>query len=156
VFDLQWQNWVLRTCSNKHLNQSITSQSNRSFTLILISSIAALGGLLFGYDTGGINGTQFYFSKYFVLSAALKGWVVEQKAAVTGALKAEARCRALRFGALPIGRDRPLPGGRVWPQQLPLHIAHALGINLFRPDLTLKEKRYSDTGGWKKVMIFFE
>jgi SP family xylose:H+ symportor-like MFS transporter len=52
------------------------SQSNRSFTLIMISSIAALGGLLFGYDTGVINGTQFYFSKYFELTAALKGWVV--------------------------------------------------------------------------------
>lgn len=42
----------------------------------MIASIAALGGLLFGYDTGVINGTQFYFSKYFDLSAALKGWVV--------------------------------------------------------------------------------
>ncbi len=52
------------------------SQSSRSFTLVLVSSIAALGGLLFGYDTGVINGTQFYFSKYFELSAALKGWVV--------------------------------------------------------------------------------
>jgi len=44
--------------------------------LIMISSIAALGGFLFGYDTGVINGTQFYFSKYFDLTAALKGWVV--------------------------------------------------------------------------------
>ncbi len=52
------------------------SQPNRSFALVMISSIAALGGLLFGYDTGVINGTQFYFSKYFELSAALKGWVV--------------------------------------------------------------------------------
>jgi SP family xylose:H+ symportor-like MFS transporter len=42
----------------------------------MISSIAALGGFLFGYDTGVINGTQFYFSKYFDLTAALKGWVV--------------------------------------------------------------------------------
>lgn len=46
------------------------------FYLIMISIIAALGGLLFGYDTGVINGTQFYFSKYFDLSAAMKGWVV--------------------------------------------------------------------------------
>ncbi|MEQ8926254.1 MAG: sugar porter family MFS transporter [Fulvivirga sp.] len=44
--------------------------------LILITSVAALGGLLFGYDTGVINGTQFYFSKYFELQGALKGWVV--------------------------------------------------------------------------------
>ncbi len=52
------------------------SQKNRPIILVMISSIAALGGLLFGYDTGVINGTQFYFSKYFELSAALKGWVV--------------------------------------------------------------------------------
>lgn len=44
--------------------------------LILITSVAALGGLLFGYDTGVINGTQFYFSKYFELEGAMKGWVV--------------------------------------------------------------------------------
>ncbi|MFK7952384.1 MAG: sugar porter family MFS transporter [Ekhidna sp.] len=44
--------------------------------LLLITIIASLGGLLFGYDTGVINGTQFYFSKYFELEAAMKGWVV--------------------------------------------------------------------------------
>ncbi|GAB3337108.1 D-xylose transporter XylE [Marivirga atlantica] len=44
--------------------------------LILITMVAALGGLLFGYDTGIINGTQFYFSKYFELSDFMKGWVV--------------------------------------------------------------------------------
>lgn len=49
---------------------------NRNSTLILVSSIAALGGFLFGFDTGVINGTQFYFSKYFDLSSFMKGWVV--------------------------------------------------------------------------------
>jgi SP family xylose:H+ symportor-like MFS transporter len=44
--------------------------------LTLIAAVAALGGLLFGYDTGVINGAQFYFSKYFELDAAMKGWVV--------------------------------------------------------------------------------
>ncbi|WP_054851054.1 sugar porter family MFS transporter [Olleya sp. ITB9] len=44
--------------------------------LLLITIISALGGLLFGYDTGVINGAQFYLSKYFELSAVLKGWVV--------------------------------------------------------------------------------
>lgn len=48
----------------------------KSFRLILIAATASIGGLLFGYDTGVINGTQFYFSKYFELSAAMKGWVV--------------------------------------------------------------------------------
>ncbi|WP_405562277.1 sugar porter family MFS transporter [Polaribacter sp. Asnod6-C07] len=44
--------------------------------LLLITSISALGGLLFGYDTGVINGAQFYLTKYFQLDAATKGWVV--------------------------------------------------------------------------------
>tara|TARA_R110002049_G_scaffold6461_1_gene40616 strand:- start:12635 stop:14020 length:1386 start_codon:yes stop_codon:yes gene_type:complete len=44
--------------------------------LILITAVASLGGLLFGYDTGVINGSQFYFSKFFELSAFMKGWAV--------------------------------------------------------------------------------
>jgi SP family xylose:H+ symportor-like MFS transporter len=53
-----------------------SKQTNHTGILIFISTVAALGGFLFGYDTGVINGTQFYFSKYFDLSPALKGWVV--------------------------------------------------------------------------------
>lgn len=49
--------------------------SKKSF-LILITAVSSLGGLLFGYDTGVINGTQFYFSKYFELDSFWKGWVV--------------------------------------------------------------------------------
>ena len=48
----------------------------KNTNLIFIAAIASMGGLLFGYDTGVINGTQFYLSKHFELSAALKGWVV--------------------------------------------------------------------------------
>lgn len=44
--------------------------------LFLITIVSALGGLLFGYDTGVINGSQYYFSQYFVLDAGMKGWVV--------------------------------------------------------------------------------
>ena len=44
--------------------------------LILITIVSALGGLLFGYDTGVINGSQYYFSQYFQLDPAMKGWVV--------------------------------------------------------------------------------
>ena len=47
-----------------------------SLRLVFVSAIAALGGFLFGYDTGVINGTQFYFSKFFDLDPATKGWVV--------------------------------------------------------------------------------
>lgn len=44
--------------------------------LFLITVVSALGGLLFGYDTGVINGAQFFLSKYFDLDATMKGWVV--------------------------------------------------------------------------------
>lgn len=44
--------------------------------LLLIAAVSALGGLLFGYDTGVINGAQFYLTEHFKLSDALKGWVV--------------------------------------------------------------------------------
>ncbi|MFK7758094.1 MAG: sugar porter family MFS transporter [Flavobacteriales bacterium] len=49
--------------------------SKQSF-LLLITAVSALGGLLFGYDTGVINGAQFYLSKHFNLDDAMKGWVV--------------------------------------------------------------------------------
>ncbi|MEO1029991.1 MAG: sugar porter family MFS transporter [Bacteroidota bacterium] len=49
--------------------------SRRSF-LLLITAISALGGLLFGYDTGVINGAQYFLSQYFDLDSAMKGWVV--------------------------------------------------------------------------------
>jgi SP family xylose:H+ symportor-like MFS transporter len=44
--------------------------------LLLITSVSALGGFLFGFDTGVINGAQYYLSQHFDLDPALKGWVV--------------------------------------------------------------------------------
>jgi MFS transporter, SP family, xylose:H+ symportor len=44
--------------------------------LLFITIISALGGLLFGYDTGVINGAQFYLSEFFDLDPFMKGWVV--------------------------------------------------------------------------------
>ncbi len=49
---------------------------NEKSYLILIAAVASLGGLLFGYDTGVINGAQYYLSQYFDLDPATKGWVV--------------------------------------------------------------------------------
>lgn len=49
---------------------------NKSSFLIFIAAIASIGGLLFGFDTGVINGAQFYLSKHFELDAVMKGWVV--------------------------------------------------------------------------------
>ena len=49
---------------------------NKKLYLLLITIVSALGGLLFGYDTGVINGAQFFLSKYFELDPGMKGWVV--------------------------------------------------------------------------------
>mgnify|MGYP005987919239 FL=1 len=45
-------------------------------TTLQITVVAALGGLLFGYDTGVIAGSQLYFTKYFNFTAAEQGWAV--------------------------------------------------------------------------------
>ena len=62
------------------MGQTSTKRINIYFVTIVIT----LGGLLFGYDTGVINGTQFYFSKYFELTGWLKGFIVSS--ALLGAL----------------------------------------------------------------------
>ena len=58
--------------------------SNKRINIYFITIVITLGGLLFGYDTGVINGTQFFFSKYFELTGALKGFIVSS--ALLGAL----------------------------------------------------------------------
>ncbi|MBD1262298.1 sugar porter family MFS transporter [Maribacter polysiphoniae] len=58
--------------------------STAKINIYFITIVITLGGLLFGYDTGVINGTQFYFSKYFELTGALKGFIVSS--ALLGAL----------------------------------------------------------------------
>jgi SP family xylose:H+ symportor-like MFS transporter len=56
----------------------------RNNYILKITIIITIGGLLFGYDTGVINGTQFYFSKYFELTGVVKGFIVSS--ALLGAL----------------------------------------------------------------------
>lgn len=60
------------------------NKSNKKINIYFITIAITLGGLLFGYDTGVINGTQFFFSKYFELTGALKGFIVSS--ALLGAL----------------------------------------------------------------------
>jgi len=56
----------------------------KRINIYFITIVITLGGLLFGFDTGVINGTQYYFSKYFELSGFLKGFIVSS--ALLGAL----------------------------------------------------------------------
>ena len=62
----------------------MSKTANKRINIYFITIVITLGGLLFGYDTGVINGTQFYFSKYFELTGALKGFIVSS--ALLGAL----------------------------------------------------------------------
>ncbi len=41
-----------------------------------IAFIAAIGGFLFGFDTGVIGGAQLYFTEHFALTPAEQGWAV--------------------------------------------------------------------------------
>ena len=52
-----------------------SSPVGRFLYLIVICLVAALGGLLFGFDTAVISGTVGFFQKEFLLSAAGTGWV---------------------------------------------------------------------------------
>ena len=58
--------------------------NTKGINIYFITIVITLGGLLFGFDTGVINGTQFYFSKYFELTGWLKGFIVSS--ALLGAL----------------------------------------------------------------------
>lgn len=51
------------------------SKSNKSF-MYASSFTAALGGLLFGFDTAVISGTIPFITKHFQLSDAMLGWAV--------------------------------------------------------------------------------
>jgi sugar porter (SP) family MFS transporter len=44
--------------------------------LYFITFVASLGSLLFGFETGVINGTIYYVAQYFDLSPAMKGFTV--------------------------------------------------------------------------------
>ena len=51
------------------------SASHRFLYLLVICLVAALGGLLFGFDTAVISGTVGFFQAEFGLSPARTGWV---------------------------------------------------------------------------------
>jgi MFS transporter, SP family, arabinose:H+ symporter len=52
------------------------SSANRLLYLLVICFVAALGGLLFGFDTAVISGSDPFFTREFGLSPQMEGWVV--------------------------------------------------------------------------------
>jgi SP family xylose:H+ symportor-like MFS transporter len=47
-----------------------------TFYIVKIAMVAAIGGFLFGFDTGVIGGAQLYFTEHFELTPAQQGWAV--------------------------------------------------------------------------------
>ena len=57
------------------MNPSVPERSSQRTTyLVMICLVAALGGLLFGYDTAVISGAIGFLQVHFHLTPALKGW----------------------------------------------------------------------------------
>ncbi len=68
--------------------------------LFAYTFIAALGGLLFGFDTAVISGTIPYIREYFSLSPVMEGWTVSS--ALAGCI----------LGAIAVGKPGDLYGRR--------------------------------------------
>jgi SP family xylose:H+ symportor-like MFS transporter len=72
-------NDILKTSKSDLKKQKRDMMNNSSVNakaLYFISAVVAIGGFLFGYDTGVIGGTQLYFTEYFELSSGQQGWAV--------------------------------------------------------------------------------
>jgi len=106
--------------------------ANKRINIYFITIVITLGGLLFGYDTGVINGTQFYFSKYFELTGALKGFIVSS--ALLGALVGAAISGILSKS---IGRKSSLIiaavffGISAWGSELPSILPESISLMVF-------------------------
>jgi len=110
----------------------MSTLSNKKINIYFITIAITLGGLLFGYDTGVINGTQFYFSKYFELTGALKGFIVSS--ALLGALVGAAGAGLL---SKEIGRKSSLIISAVlfaisaWGSGLPGFLPESISLMVF-------------------------
>lgn len=87
--------------------------------ILLYTFTAAIGGLLFGFDTAVINGALPFFSKHFLLDGTMKGWSVSS--GLIGCV----------IGAIFIGKPADLFGSRSMLKILAvLFIVTALGTGL--------------------------
>jgi sugar porter (SP) family MFS transporter len=88
-------------------------------SLYLYTFVAALGGLLFGFDTAVINGAIPFFTEHFGLTDAMKGWAVSS--ALIGCV----------VGALAVGKPGDYFGRRLVLRALALlFLISAIGSGL--------------------------
>lgn len=88
-------------------------------SLYLYTFVAALGGLLFGFDTAVINGAIPFFTEHFGLTDAMKGWAVSS--ALIGCV----------VGALAVGKPGDYFGRRLVLRMLALlFLVSAIGSGL--------------------------
>ena len=87
--------------------------------LLLYTFVAALGGLLFGFDTAVINGAMPFFTQHFNISGVMQGWAVSS--ALIGCI----------VGAIVIGRPGDVFGRRLMLKLLALlFLISAIGVGL--------------------------
>lgn len=88
-------------------------------SLYLYAFVAALGGLLFGFDTAVINGALPFLREYFQLTEAMEGWAISS--AILGCV----------IGALFIGRPGDIFGRRFMLKIIALlYLVSAIGSGL--------------------------
>lgn len=59
-----------------HLDSGLVTADANPMFIWMVTAVAALGGLLFGFDTAIISGALPFLREHFVLSAMMQGWVV--------------------------------------------------------------------------------
>jgi sugar porter (SP) family MFS transporter len=87
--------------------------------VLFYTLIAAIGGLLFGFDTAVINGALPFFSNHFAINSAMQGWAVSS--GLIGCV----------IGAIFVGKPADIFGSRSMLKILAvLFIATAMGTGL--------------------------
>lgn len=102
-----------------------SQNTNRAFMVYMIAGVAALGGLLFGYDTGVISGAQLFLTKEFALTS------FTQELAVSSVLIGTI------LGALAGGRLSDGLGRRMTLIIMGIIFAVGAILTAFSPNLTL-------------------